>query len=73
MVKSVTTTAYTHAGRPVRVEFAPVDGPKGPQVRIRTAEEIIYLEREELAEIVVAIFGRGKEAAQYQPRHGGEK
>lgn len=67
MVKSVITTARTHAGRPVRVEFAPVDGPTGRQVRIRTDEEVLYMDRDALANIVIAIFGN--DADDYQPRH----
>lgn len=67
MVKSVTTTARTHAGRPVRIEFAPVDGPNGRQVRIRTSEEVLYMDRDALANIVIEIFGNN--ADDYQPRH----
>lgn len=65
MVTSVIIGARTHAGKAVRMELAPVNGPNGPQIRIRTPEQVLYIEKEEMADAVIAIFGGGATGARH--------
>lgn len=58
-----------HSGRETWIYFERVPGAKEPQVRIRTADGMMYVSEANFAAMIVQLFGSGD--PNYVPKHGG--
>ena len=57
-----------HSGQTTWIHFERVPGAKEPQVRIRTADRMMYVSEANFTAMIVQLFGSGD--PNYVPRHG---